>query len=74
MVLFLNEPGATKGGEFEFEGSPLRVAPECGTMAAFTSNGENLHAVTPATMGLRWALPIWFTETVDRAQTLPPPK
>lgn len=78
-ILYLNSPlsctasgdadhsEAFEGGAFAFNDSEgdLLVEPKAGRLLAFPSGVENLHQVTPVTMGDRFTLAMWFTRCVN---------
>lgn len=51
-----------EGGEIVFEQQRLTIKPRRGLLVAFPSDHEHIHAVVPVRSGLRYTMPIWFTQ------------
>lgn len=65
-VLYANND--FEGGDIFFPTINLTHSPKMGDIAIFPSGGEkSLHGVKKITSGKRYAMPIWFTDKIDKA-------
>ena len=58
-IYYLNDE--FDGGEIFFERVQLMVKPRRGLLLAFPSDADHVHEVLPVRSGVRYTMPIWFT-------------
>ena len=59
-ICYLNDE--FDGGEIFFERAQLTIKPRRGLVLAFPSDADHVHEVLPVRSGVRYTMPIWFTE------------
>jgi predicted 2-oxoglutarate/Fe(II)-dependent dioxygenase YbiX len=64
-IYYLNEE--FEGGEISFEKENLVVKPRRGLLLAFPSDRDHVHEVYPVRSGIRYTMPIWFTQQESSA-------
>jgi hypothetical protein len=69
VVLYLNDN--YDGGEINFPNlkNSVRVKPEAGSIIFFPSNFVFVHSVSEVSNGIRYALPNWYHNMVDKIHT-----
>jgi predicted 2-oxoglutarate/Fe(II)-dependent dioxygenase YbiX len=60
-ICYLNDE--FDGGEIVFERAQMTVKPRRGLLLAFPSDADHVHEVLPVRRGVRYTMPIWFTQT-----------
>ena len=58
-ILYLNSE--FRGGELQFDGLGIRIAPKGGLLVAFPSHHGFVHGVSPVVRGRRYSIALWFT-------------
>jgi predicted 2-oxoglutarate/Fe(II)-dependent dioxygenase YbiX len=64
-LFYLN--GDFEGGELRFPALDVEIRPEPGMLVAFPSRETHVHEVAPVTRGLRYSVPVWFTQRHEAA-------
>ncbi len=65
-VLYLNDN--YEGGETYFPNFNVKIKPEMGKLALFSSDLEHKHGVTEILKADRFTMPIWFTKDKNRLE------
>jgi len=64
-VVYINDD--YEGGEIYFPRINETIKPTCGLLVAFSSGARHMHGVRGVRKGIRYTLPIWFTDRPDKA-------
>jgi hypothetical protein len=71
-ICYLNDE--FDGGEIFFERAQITVKPRRGLLLAFPSDADHVHEVLPVRCGVRYTMPIWFTNQQSFALADFPPR